>query len=108
MTGLRDWSPFDKVRAMLSPRSALRRAGALAAAGKRGAAFRIYVRAARKSTEAEYRVGRSYLEGLGVPANRNEAVQWLERAGSHGHVEAQSMLYLEGVTAPRTADVGAN
>ena len=75
----------------------------LIAAGKPGPAFRLYARATRNGlAEAEYRVGRCYLEGAGVPLSRAEGVRWLEQAGHHGHVEAQSLLavlYLHGMAA---------
>ena len=42
--------------------------------------------------EAEYRVGRCYLEGTGVPPSRTEGARWLERAANQGYVEAQAQL----------------
>src|SRR5262249_28578650 len=42
--------------------------------------------------EAEYRVGRCYLEGSGVPVSLAESVRWLERAAAQDHVEAQWLL----------------
>jgi hypothetical protein len=51
------------------------------------------VRAAESGLpEAEYRVACCYLDATGVPANRAEAVRWLERAAQHGHLEAQLRL----------------
>ena len=88
-----NWLPQDKVQAFFSPKAAVRRAAALATAGKPRPAFRLYARAARSGlTEAEYRVARCYLEGVGVPLSRAEGVRWLEQAGRHGHVEGQSLL----------------
>jgi TPR repeat protein/tetratricopeptide (TPR) repeat protein len=85
--------PPSRVRAVFSPAAAIRRAIALTSAGRPQAAFRLYVRAARAGLpEAEYRLGRCYLEGTGVPASRRDALAWLERAGRHGEVEAQTML----------------
>ena len=52
--------------------------------------------------EAEYRVGRCYLEGAGVPVSRTEGARWLERAASQGFIEAQALLatlYLHGLAA---------
>lgn len=41
------------------------------AAGKTGPAFQLYARAGRTGlAEAEYRVGRCYLDGVGVPPSR--------------------------------------
>jgi len=63
-------------------------------------AFPLFARAARAGiAEAEYRVGRCYLEGSGVPVSRVEALLWLKRAAVQGHAEAQSLLavlYLQG------------
>ena len=42
--------------------------------------------------DAEYRVARCYLEGSGVPRSQAEGARWLQRAASHGYVEAQSLL----------------
>src|SRR5438105_9261101 len=93
-------APFDRVQALFSPKAALRAADALLASGKAAAAFRLYAHAARAHlAEAEYRVGRCYLEGAGVPACLAEAIIWLERAGRHRHIEAQTvlaLLYLDG------------
>jgi TPR repeat protein len=103
-------SSLDRVQALFSPEAAVRWAEALIAAGKPRPAFQHYVRAARSGlTEAEYRIGRCYLEGVGVPLSRAEAVRWLERAGDHGHAEAQSLLallYLHGMAYQRRPEVG--
>src|SRR3979490_3296904 len=57
-------------------------------------------RAARAGiAEGEYRVGRSYLEGSGVPVSRVDGLHWLRRAATQGHIEAQwqlALLYLQG------------
>ena len=102
---LAEWFPLDRVQAVFSPTAAVRRAAALIAVGKPGPAFRLYVRATRSGlAEAEYQVGRCYLEGVGVPLSHAEGVRWLEQAGHHGHVEAQlllAVLYLHGVANPR-------
>jgi uncharacterized protein len=95
-----DWRPLERVQAVFSPAAALRRGANLMAAGKIGPAFQLYARAGRSGlAEAEYRVGRCYLDGVGVPLSRAEGIRWLERAAHHGHVEAQSRLaaiYLHG------------
>lgn len=111
------WCPLESVHAVFSPAAALRRGTALMAAGKTGPAFQLYARAGRTGlAEAEYRVGRCYLDGVGVPPSRAEGIRWLERAADHGHVEAQSQLaiiYLHGAagaptpkSAARLFDVG--
>jgi uncharacterized protein len=88
-----DWRPLERVQAVFSPTVALRLGATLMAAGKPGPAFQLYARAGRTGlAEAEYRVGRCYLDGVGIPPNRAEGIRWLERAAHHGHVEAQSQL----------------
>ena len=66
-------------------------------------AFPLLTRAARAGiAEAEYRVGRCYLEGAGVPPSRTEGARWLERAANQGYVEAQAQLAtlaIHGLTA---------
>jgi uncharacterized protein len=87
------WRPLERVQAVFSPAAALRRGAALMAAGKPRPAFQLYARAGRSGlAEAEYRVGRCYLDGVGVPASRTEGIRWLERAAHRGHIEAQSRL----------------
>ena len=111
------WRPLESVQAVFSPTAALRRGTTLMAAGKTGPAFQLYARAGRTGlAEAEYRVGRCYLDGVGVPPSRPEGIRWLERAADHGHVEAQSQLaiiYLHGAagapepkSAARLFDIG--
>ena len=98
---------FQRVRALLSPDAALRRANELAARDQHAEAFPLYVRAARSGlTEAEYRVGRSYLEATGVPRSRVEGIRWLETAAGKNHIEAQSLLaalYMHGLGGPSEA-----
>ncbi len=110
MRRMADWRPIERVQAIFSPTVALRRGATLMAAGKPGPAFQLYARAGRTGlAEAEYRVGRCYLDGIGVPPNRTEGIRWLERAAHHGHIEAQSQLaiiYLHGAAgepAPKDA-----
>ncbi|MEO8715322.1 MAG: tetratricopeptide repeat protein, partial [Acetobacteraceae bacterium] len=97
----------DTLIGAISPRLALRRAVRLADRGRTGPSFRLLSRAARAGlAEAEYRVGRCYLEGAGVPVSRVDAVRWLEKAGRHGFVEAQSLLatlHLHGMVAATPA-----
>ena len=83
----------DRLIGLASPAAALRQALRLSEAGNAGEAFPLFTRSAKAGlAEAEYRVARSYLEGAGVPPSRAEGVRWLERAASHAHVEAQSLL----------------
>ena len=89
---------------LISPRAALRRATRLTQQGKLRRAFLLLSRAAQAGlAEAEYRVGRCYLEGGGVPPSRADGLRWLGRAAAHGYVEAQSllaMLLIQGTAAP--------
>ena len=84
---------LDRLLAPVSPTAALRRALRLAEQGDVKQAFPLLARAARAGiAEAEYRVGRCYLEGTGVPPSRAEGARWLERAANQGYVEAQAQL----------------
>ena len=83
----------DRLIGLGSPAAALRRAIELIEQEKFAAAFPLLTRAAKAGIpEAEYRIARSYLEGAGVPLSQAEGARWLERAASHGWVEAQSLL----------------
>jgi TPR repeat protein len=84
---------LDRLLSAMSPAAALRRAVALTEQGDVKQAFPLLTRAARAGiAEAEYRVGRCYLEGSGVPPSRIEGVRWHERAANQGYVEAQAQL----------------
>ena len=99
---------LDRLLVPLSPAAALRRAVRLTEQGNVKQAFPLLTRAARAGiAEAEYRVGRCYLEGAGVPPSRAEGARWLERAANQGYVEAQAQLAtlaIHGLTA--SADNG--
>ena len=100
MRRMADWRPLEKVQAICSPTAAFRRAATLMAAAKTGPAFRRYARAGRTGlAKAAYRVGRCYLDGVGVLPSRAKGIRWLQWAARHGHIEAQSQLaviYLHG------------
>src|ERR1700722_8223327 len=84
---------FDRLMAGMSPSAALRRGVSLTEQGDVKQAFPLLTRAARAGiAEAEYRVGRCYLEGTGVPPSLVEGVRWLERAANQGYVDAQARL----------------
>ncbi|MDA8248441.1 MAG: tetratricopeptide repeat protein, partial [Rhodospirillales bacterium] len=93
---------FGRLIGLGSAGGALKRAQALAEQGKRAEAFPLLAKAAQGGiAEAEYLVGRAYLEAAGVPRSATEATRWLEKAAEHGYVEAQSLLgavYLSGIT----------
>ena len=97
--------------ANLSPAAALRRGLRQFEQGDVKGAFVLLTRAARAGIpEAEFRVGRCYLEGAGVPPSRADGVRWVERAATKGYVEAQALLAtlcLHGM-GPGFADAGAN
>lgn len=63
------------------------------------------IRAAdRGDAEAQFHLGRMYVNGEGVPQNNSEAVKWLRRAAEQEHVNAQSHLgwiYINGEIAPQ-------
>ena len=92
---------IDHVVGVLWPSMALRRATRLVAQGQANRAFVLLARAARAgNAEAEYRVGRCYLDGSGVPASRIDGVRWIERAATRGHVDAEwslAALHIDGV-----------
>jgi TPR repeat protein len=84
---------LDRLMANMSPLAALRRALSLTEQGNVKQAFPLLARAARAGiAEAEYRMGRCYLEATGVPPSRVQGVRWLERAANQGYVEAQAQL----------------
>src|ERR1700748_2337730 len=84
---------LDRLSVPLSSAAALRKALRLIEQGNGKQAFPLLTRAARAGiAEAEYRVGRCYLEGTGVPPSRVEGARWLERAANQGYVEAQALL----------------
>ncbi|MGI4945094.1 MAG: tetratricopeptide repeat protein, partial [Janthinobacterium lividum] len=95
---------FDRVASLLSPAALLRRGVRMAEAGDLPGAFPVLAKAAGAGLpEAQYRIGKAYLEGAGVPASRPDAALWLERAAESGWVEAQTLLstlYLYGLIAP--------
>src|SRR5271168_1822274 len=84
---------LDKLIGGFSPAASLRRGIQHQEQGDARAAFALFSRAARANIpEAEFRVGRCYLEGSGVPPSRTDGVRWVERAATKGYVEAQALL----------------
>jgi uncharacterized protein len=94
---------LDRVIGRLSASAALRRAIRLNKQSQTTRAFALFARAAGAGiAEAEYRVGRCYLEGSSVPVSLTESVRWLTRAAAQDHVEAQwllAALHVHGVGA---------
>ena len=101
---------LNKLIANFHPAGALMRGIQLQERGDPRGAFALFSLAARANIpEAEFRVGRCYLEGSGVPPSRADGVRWVERAAEKGYVEAQALvatLCLHGM-APGFADAGA-
>src|SRR5438445_4411199 len=84
---------LDRLTGRIHPALALRRAIQLADSGKPAEAFPLLAIAARAGIpEAEYRVARCYLEGLGVPPSELEGARWLRRAADHGSADAQALF----------------
>ncbi|MFT8421562.1 MAG: sel1 repeat family protein, partial [Gluconacetobacter sp.] len=60
--------------------------------------------------EAQFRVGRAYLDGTGVPPSLVEGARWMRRAAEAGWVEARMVLgtlYLFGLPPARAAGPGS-
>ena len=57
-------------------------------------AFEAYHRIAEKEQlpEAQFKVGKYYLEGQGTEKDENTAFEYLEKAAKQGHVEAQFLV----------------
>jgi uncharacterized protein len=56
-------------------------------------AFPLFKEAARSGLpQAQYRLGRCYLRGLGVPPSLGEALRWFRRAADGGDAAAQTQL----------------
>ena len=94
---------IDRIVGKVSPQRALARARVRAERGDHRGGIRLLAAAAAAGiAEAEFRLGQHYLAGQAVPVSRTEALRWLERAGSQGHVDAQSTLaalYVRGPAA---------
>lgn len=69
------------------------------------AALSAWVPAAKEGhPEAQYRVGRLYDAGRGVPRDRATAADWYRKAAEQGHTDAQlwlGFIYAEGLSVPR-------
>ncbi|MGT2466440.1 tetratricopeptide repeat protein [Mesorhizobium atlanticum] len=101
---------LDRLIGRIHPALALRRAIQLSDSGKPGEAFTLMAVAARAGiVEAQYRIGRCYLEGTGVPPSHAEGARWLRRAADRGSPDAQALLAALCVAglADREADGGS-
>jgi uncharacterized protein len=93
---------LNRVRALFGAPSARFALGeAFAASGAHARAFPLFVQAARAGLrQAQFRLGRCYLQGLGVPPSLGEALRWFRRSADAGEPAAQAQLAalaLEGV-----------
>ena len=99
---------FGKLAGVFSSNAArLKRAEDMIAGGDRTAAFKLLVPLAQASLpRAEFLVGRSYLEGAGVPHSVRDGAYWLERAAEHGDTQAPGLLaalHVQGLIGPNTS-----
>ena len=85
---------LDRVRATLGGPAALYAvASGFAERGAHTRAFPLFVEAAQSGLpQAEHRLGRCYLQGLGVPPSLGEALRWFRRAAEAGDPAAQTQL----------------
>jgi uncharacterized protein len=85
---------LNRIHAVLgAPSARFARAEALASRDEHTAAFPLFAQAARAGMrQAQYRLGRCYLLGLGVPLSVGEAQRWLRRAAKGGDAAAQTQL----------------
>jgi len=75
--------------------------------GRHRGAFRQFARAAHRGLPAaQYRLGRCYLLGLGVPSSPDAALSWLMRAAEGGDHEAQALLASLAMQGISGADAG--
>jgi uncharacterized protein len=85
-----------------TPSAVFARAETLAGRELHAPAFALFAQAANAGLpHAQYRLGRCYLLGLGVPLSVGEGLRWLRRAAEAGEVAAQTQigaLALQGVT----------
>ncbi|RWL92924.1 MAG: sel1 repeat family protein [Mesorhizobium sp.] len=101
---------LDRLTARVHPALALRRAVQLSVSGKAAEAFALMAIAARGGiVQAQYQVGRCYLEGMGVPPSHSEGARWLRRAADRGSPEAQVLLAALCVAglAPQEIEAGS-
>ncbi|MFT9090645.1 MAG: hypothetical protein ABF479_06560, partial [Gluconacetobacter sp.] len=96
--------------ARFSPRARLAHALRLIEDGDVGAGVALLGSVAEAGVpEAQFRVGRAYLDGTGVPPSLVEGARWMRRAAEAGWVEARMVLgtlYLFGLPREGAADEG--
>jgi tetratricopeptide (TPR) repeat protein len=94
--------PIGKLAAMAA-------AIALGVAGAR-ADVSLTTLAKRGDAEAQYLLGKAYLEGREVPRDPSEGIRWLRHASGQGHAEARfvlATLYREGRGTPQNLPAAA-
>ncbi|AAW60490.1 SEL1-like repeat protein [Gluconobacter oxydans] len=82
-----------RLSALLSSRGKLEYAIHLTETGQAVQGFALLSRiAATGDAEAAFRVGRAYLDGLGVPPSLEDGARWIYQAAEAGHIEAAFVL----------------
>ena len=64
----------------------------------------LQIKAEQGDADAQFRLGRLYGKGQGVPQSCTEAAKWYRKAAEQGHVEAQlrlGVMYDEGRGVPQ-------
>ena len=76
----------QRLASLFSAKAKLVYACSLIEAGQPGRAFApLSAAAAAGIPEAQFRVGRAYLDGAGVPISREEGARWMQRAAEAAH-----------------------
>ncbi|MBF0887286.1 MULTISPECIES: tetratricopeptide repeat protein [Gluconobacter] len=83
----------SRLAALFSSKGKLDHAIRLTETGKAVQGFALLSRlAAAGDAEASFRVGRAYLDGIGVPPSLEEGARWIYQAAQAGHIEAAFVL----------------
>jgi TPR repeat protein len=91
-----------------SPAAQCARAEALADRESHALSVALFARAAGAGlARAQYRLGRCYLLGLGVPPSTPEGLRWMRRAGEAGDTAAQTQLAALAMQGVSDRDLGS-
>ncbi|GBR34281.1 tetratricopeptide repeat protein [Gluconobacter kondonii] len=83
----------SRLAALFSSKGKLEYAIRLTESGKAVQGFALFSRlAATGDGEASFRVGRAYLDGIGVPPSLGDGARWIYQAAQAGHTEATFVL----------------
>ncbi|MBF0875478.1 sel1 repeat family protein [Gluconobacter cerevisiae] len=83
----------SRLAALFSSKGKLEYAIRLTESGKTVQGFALFSRlAATGDGEASFRVGRAYLDGIGVPPSLGDGARWIYQAAQAGHTEAAFVL----------------